>query len=65
MPQDVSPGLAAPNRQGSISELEVIQDFILGHFQPSLRDWFISPIFPQDYVLGYSQPSLRDLMWRR
>ncbi len=54
------PGLAAPNLDWSILELEVPQDFILGHFQPSLRDWVVSRTYTQDYVLGYSQPSLRD-----
>ena len=37
---------------------------VLGHSQPSLRDWscWITP--PRTDVLGYSQPSLRDLIWR-
>jgi predicted nucleic acid-binding protein len=46
------------------SELGVPQDCILGHFQPSLRDWVVSRTSTQDYVLGYSQPSLRDSIWR-
>ena len=32
-------------------------------FQPSLRDWFVSPICSQDYVLGYSQPVPTGLDW--
>jgi hypothetical protein len=39
---------------------ENTQDYILGYFQPSLRDWFVFSNPTQDYVLGYSQPSLRD-----
>ena len=39
------------------------QDYILGNFQPSLRDCSFA-YSTQDYVLGYSQPSLRDSIWR-
>jgi len=41
------PGLAAANLEWSISELEVPQDCILGHFQPSLRDWVVSRTLPR------------------
>src|ERR1700734_1750095 len=42
-------------------QMEVPQDCILGHFQPSLRDWGVSrTVLPRTHVLGYSQPSLRD-----
>jgi hypothetical protein len=57
-------GWVYPNREWAISEVEVPQDCILGHFQPSLRDWSVSGISSQDFILGYSQPSLRDLIWR-
>jgi hypothetical protein len=40
--------------------VRLAQDSILGHFQPSLRDWIVLFTHTQDYVLGYSQPSLRD-----
>jgi len=33
---------------------------ILGHSQPSLRDWSRWKCIPRTDVLGYSQPSLRD-----
>jgi hypothetical protein len=36
------------------------QDFILGNYQPSLRDCILWIIVTQDYVLGYFQPSLQD-----
>jgi hypothetical protein len=36
----------ASNCEWSISELDVPQDFILGYFQPSLRDWSLSPSNP-------------------
>jgi hypothetical protein len=41
------PGLPAPNREGSISEVEEPQDCILGHFQPSLRDCSSLESFPR------------------
>jgi hypothetical protein len=31
--------------------------------QPSLRDWFVSPVSSQDYVLVYSQPVPTGLNW--
>jgi hypothetical protein len=37
------------------------QDCILGHFQPSLRDWSVVPNPTQDCVLGYFQPELPKL----
>jgi len=37
---------------------------VLGHSQPSLRDWSRRGMWTQDCVLGYSQPSLRDSVWR-
>jgi enterochelin esterase-like enzyme len=37
---------------------------VLGHSQPSLRDWSRWGMCTQDCVLGYSQPSLRDSVWR-
>jgi len=40
--------------------VEDAQDFILGHFQPSLAGLAILAKNTQDCVLGYSQPSLRD-----
>jgi hypothetical protein len=39
------------------------QDYVLGNFQPPLRDFSIGRGLPRTYVLGYSQPSLRD--WSR
>jgi hypothetical protein len=39
---------------------ENTQDYILGYFQSSLRDWFLFSNPTQHCVLGYSQPSLRD-----
>ncbi len=59
MSQDASPGLAR------IFQKEVSQDYVLGHFQPSLRDWFFLSNPTQHYVLGYSQPSLRDSIVNR
>ncbi len=47
------------NPECAFREGEVPQDFILGDFQPSLRDWSLR-MLTQDYVLGYSQTSLRD-----
>jgi hypothetical protein len=44
---------------GCVVEKEA-QDAVLGHFQPSLRDWSRLVIVPRTGVLGYSQPSLRD-----
>ena len=41
-------------------QASVPQDFILGNFQPSLRDCLVSYTFPRTGVLGYFQPSLRD-----
>jgi hypothetical protein len=32
---------------------------ILGHSQPSLRDWIGWMEYTQDFVLGYYQPPLR------
>jgi hypothetical protein len=37
------------------------QDCILGHSQPSLRDWLFASPKPRTDVLGYSQPSLTGL----
>jgi hypothetical protein len=39
-------GWPAPNREWSISELEVPQDCILGNFQPSLRDYSLAHANP-------------------
>jgi hypothetical protein len=35
---------------------------VLGHFQPSLRDWSALIMVPRTGVLGYSQPSLTGLV---
>ncbi len=37
------------------------QDYILGHFQSSLRDWIVFVDPTQDFILGYYQPSLAGL----
>jgi hypothetical protein len=47
-----------PGRQSwvcRILPIEVSQDYILGHFQPSLRDWSSLSLLPRTHVLGYSQ----------
>ena len=54
------PGLADPNHEWFILELEVPQDCILEGFS-AVPSGLIAVNNPtQDYVLGYSQPSLRD-----
>jgi hypothetical protein len=53
--QDASPGF--PGHFGMEGQA---QDYILGHFQPSLAGLISLGMEAQDCVLGYSQPSLRD-----
>jgi hypothetical protein len=47
-------------RQDICVQEECTQDFILGHSQPSRRDWIVFFNPTQDFILGYFQPSLRD-----
>ena len=45
--------------------VEGAQDFILGHFQPSLAGLATLVKNTQDCILGYSQSSLRDSIQQR